>query len=606
MPRTRYTPRASSRPDDRSPVSSPRPVGRNVRLLLQAGLYHFSDDPALLAVQVSRRLPMALRVSAGHALRSLDRWMPRWRGVASLGSVMVGDIDGAERRLAELRPGSRLGDEVAVMVGREDLIDPDASPVVRARSAWSRGDLHAAVEILESAGRGSSLYAQRLRSDLRLLSPGYRLAVTPHAVDETSGPSPGEQMRVLHLLTNSLPHTQSGYSLRTHRILRALRDDGVESLALTRTGYPVMVGLAWARSEDVVDGIRYARALPSSLPRTPQERLIAEVEHALQLVDEFRPHVIHATTNYMNAVVAQAVSEATGLPWVFEVRGLMEQTWIASRGTEQARIEAAASEKVALVAAREGELAREADAVVTLSEAMAGDLGRRGVAREAITIVPNGVEAGLLDEDLPPAVARRRVGLDLPSDSVLVGAVSALVEYEGFETLLRAAARIIHNDEPLSSQLHVLLAGDGVAAPGLKAISEELGIADRVHMPGRVSREDSAHWVQALDVVTVPRLDREVSRSVTPQKPVEALALGRPVIASDLPALRETVADRDGSVHGILVPAGDVEALADALRRHDLDHPAAGVAAGRELARERSWPVLVGRYKQLYDRVVGS
>ncbi|WP_198684017.1 glycosyltransferase [Brachybacterium sp. YJGR34] len=519
---------------------------------------------------------------------------------------MVGDIEGAERRLDAQEPGSRLGDEVAVMVGREDLIDPDASPVVRARSAWSRGDLHASVEILENAGRASSLYAQRLRSDLRLLSPGYRLPVTPHPVDETRGPGPEEHLRVLHLVTNSLPHTQSGYSLRTHRILRALRDEGVESLALTRTGYPVMVGLAWARSEDVVDGIRYARTLPRSLPRTPQERLIAEVEHALQLVDEFRPHVIHATTNYMNALVAQAVSEATGLPWVLEVRGLMEQTWIASRRTEQDRTEAAASEKVALVAAREGELAREADAVVTLSEAMAGELQRRGVAREAITLVPNGVEADLFDDDLSPAEARERVGLDVPSGAVLVGAVSALVEYEGFETLLRAAARIIHGDEPLGERLHVLLAGDGVAAPGLTALADDLGIAGRLHMPGRVPREDSARWVQALDIVTVPRLDREVSRSVTPQKPVEALALGRPVVVSDLPALRETVVDREGTIQGVLVPAGDVDALANALRDLDLGHAAKSAAAGRDLVRERSWPALVGRYKQLYDRAVGS
>ena len=57
------------------------------------------------------------------------------------------------------------------------------------------------------------------------------------------------------------------------------------------------------------------------------------MERALELVDEFRPHVIHATTNYYNALVAQAVSAATGLPWVLEMRGLMEKTWIASHAS---------------------------------------------------------------------------------------------------------------------------------------------------------------------------------------------------------------------------------------------------------------------------------
>src|SRR5699024_6135838 len=207
--------------------------------------------------------------------------------------------------------------------------------------------------------------------------PGYRLTVP--AADRPcpsmgQEPQRGARLRVLHLLTNSLPHTQSGYSLRSHRILKALRDEGISSVALTRTGYPVMVGIPGAKDEDVVDGIRYVRTLPDRLPRTQEERLQTEVERALQLVAEFRPHVLHVTTNYQNVLVAQAVADATGLPWVFEVRGLMEQTWVASRRTDEARALAARSEKHDLVAAKEAEQAREADAVVTLSATMADEL----------------------------------------------------------------------------------------------------------------------------------------------------------------------------------------------------------------------------------------
>ena len=69
-----------------------------------------------------------------------------------------------------------------------------------------------------------------------------------------------------------------------------------------------MIGKPLAADDDMVDGIRYARTLPSKLPQTQEERLLAEVERALELVEEFRPHVIHATTNYYNAIVAQAVA----------------------------------------------------------------------------------------------------------------------------------------------------------------------------------------------------------------------------------------------------------------------------------------------------------
>src|SRR5699024_9217223 len=159
----------------------------------------------------------------------------------------------------------------------------------------------------------------------------------------------------------------------------------------------------------------------------------------------------------------------------------------------------------------------------------------RGVDAGAITVVPNGVDETLLTGHLSRGAARAAVGLPAPQGVFLVGSVSALVDYEGFDTLLRAAAQLITDptqDAELRDRLHVLLAGDGTAAPELRALSKELGIADRVIMPGRIPREAARDWVQALDIVIVPRHDAEVTRTVTPQKPVEAMALGRPVIAS--------------------------------------------------------------------------
>src|SRR5699024_12676660 len=148
------------------------------------------------------------------------------------------------------------------------LVSGDASPATRARAAWMRGDLSGAVETLERAGQSHTRYAHRLRSELQLLSPGYRLPVTARSAPANPPHAEGDRLRVLHLLTNSLPHTQSGYSLRSHRILTAMRDQGIESVALTRTGYPVMIDIPTDADRDVVDGIRYERNLPGALPRS--------------------------------------------------------------------------------------------------------------------------------------------------------------------------------------------------------------------------------------------------------------------------------------------------------------------------------------------------
>src|SRR5699024_10966596 len=125
------------------------------------------------------------------------------------------------------------------------------------------------------------------------------------------------------------------------------------------------------------------------------------------------------------------------------------------------------------------------------------------------------------------------------------------------------------------------LVGGGTARPGLAALAVELGISDRVHFPGRVPRNSARRWVEALDIVVVPRLDRAVSRLVTPQKPVEALALGRPVIASDLPALREVLTDSDGTPCARFVQPGSADDLARSIADALMHEPALGVQALR-------------------------
>ncbi|MGP9681659.1 glycosyltransferase [Brachybacterium sp. AOP3-A1-3] len=599
-------------------VSSAQRALRNGRLLATAALQHLVDDPALLAIQVSRRLPFTPRMAVGRALEQAGAIVP---AVGALGSVIVGRDAHAEQAVerANVHSGrqmSRLAGEVAILLDRVDLIPSTAPAATRARAAWSRGGISEALDVLERDGQRDSRYARRLRSELQLLQPGFRLSTPTPAQESTpTERRDGEPLRVLHLLTNSLPHTQSGYSLRSHRILTALRDQGIESIALTRTGYPVMVGIPTAHDEDIVDGIRYVRTLSARLPRTQKERLEVEVHRALQLVDEFRPHLVHVTTNYLNALVAQEISTRTGLPWVLEVRGLMEKTWVASHRSEEGRAVTSRSERRRLIVARESELARDADAVVTLSKTMADELAERGVDRESITLVPNGVDDSLFEDHVSIGRAREIIGLhntpNFGQDALLIGAVSALVDYEGFDVLLRAAARLMEDEQvpaDLRSRLRIVIAGEGVSRPGLDALAEELGIQDRVLLPGRIERGEARRWVEALDLIVIPRLDMEVTRTVTPQKPVEAMALGRPLIVSDLPALREAVSPPGGPPVAVCVPPGDPEALAEAIEKWAAPHypvPREG-ADGLAVARSRSWGELVRRYSGLYERVAGQ
>lgn len=609
--------------DSRGRPSAPdrrvRP-GRNIRLLVQAAAQHLVDDPAFFAIQASRRLPFPVRVRVGVVL---ERAALRYPGVGALGAMMAGHqdaaIDALRRNLESGRSPSRLGGEVAILLDRPDLLPQDAPAATRARAAWARGELREAVQILEHGGVGASSHARRLRSEIALVTAGHSLplrngdAGSSAAADIST--STERPLRVLHILTNSLPHTQSGYSLRSHRILTALRREGIESVALTRTGYPVMIGMLLARDEDVVDDIRYVRSLPRTLPRTQEERLQHQIEQAIRLVEEFRPDVLHATTNYLTALVAQTVSRATGIPWVLEVRGFMEQTWVASHSTDEGRKAARSSEKTLLIARREAELAEAADAVVTLSRTMADELVSRGVPGDRIHLAPNGVDDSLFERGMAPRKARAAVGLDrcpdVPGDAILLGAASALVDYEGFDTLLHALALLVEDDSTPASvrdRLHVVLVGDGAARPGLVALADELGLSGRVHLPGRVERGAARRWVEALDVVIIPRLDLDVARLVTPQKPIEALALGRPVIASNLPALRESLSTAVGEPSARFFAPGSARELQKAIRCTVLDPSSADehIERGRVIARDRSWSGVVGRYRDVYTQVLAE
>ena len=462
---------------------------------------------------------------------------------------------------------------------------------MRARDLWSRGHLSAALSTLEALP-GSGALRARLRSQLAMMSPGFHL---PHLSPSPgwTTPDPGEPLRVLHLLTSSLPHTQSGYTVRSHALLQAQSDAGIDVRAVTRIGYPVIIGRPSAQATDVVDAVTYRRLLPARTQAAPIARL-AQMSHLLaREVEAFRPHLLHTTTNYVNALVTQAVARSFGLPWVYEMRGVLECTWVASRPVSQ-QAEALSSERFALLRAKEAEMARRSDAVVVLSQVQAEDLAARGVEPSRITVVPNAVEQDVLEATrYSPAAARQRLGL--PPEGLWVGSVSSLVGYEGFDVLLRAVALC----RAQGIDVRCAIVGDGVSRPGLVALAGELGLESSVCvLPGRVERATALDWYQALDVFCVPRLDTPVCRLVTPLKPMTAMALGRPVVVSDLPALSELTA----AATNRSFPAGDVEALSRVLTDMAAGEPLPSTPSTHQMLP--TWSGNAVRQAEIYKELV--
>ena len=167
-----------------------------------------------------------------------------------------------------------------------------------------------------------------------------------------------------------------------------------------------------------------------------------------------------------------------------------------------------------------------------------------------------------------------------------MGSVTSVVDYEGLDVLIESMLELPDN-------YVALIVGDGTARPGLEQLAESLGVADRVLFVGRQPSADIAKWYAVLDVFVVPRHDTLVCRTVTPMKALSAQALGVPVVASDLPALREVT----GGVE-TYVPPGDAVALAAAILG------VKGTDAGKEWAATRTWSMAAASFQRIYESLL--
>ena len=193
-----------------------------------------------------------------------------------------------------------------------------------------------------------------------------------------------------------------------------------------------------------------------------------------------------------------------------------------------------------------------------------------------------------------------------PGGPLTVGTVGTLNGYEGLDVLVEAVARLRRGGHDVLLRV----VGDGPERAALEKLAADRGIADAATFTGRVPRHAVVAQHRAIDVFCVPRHDLPVTRLVPPLKPVEAMALGRPVVASDLPPLREIVSDgRPGRERGLLVPAGDADALADALTHlvHDPDlRRRLGATAQDWVTRTRTWEAAAQTYDETYTRIQGD
>jgi len=195
---------------------------------------------------------------------------------------------------------------------------------------------------------------------------------------------------------------------------------------------------------------------------------------------------------------------------------------------------------------------RQTDAGIAISEAIRRfAIAVEGVPPAKIHTVHYGLDPASV-RAAPGARARLRAALDLPPDTPLIGSVCRLIAQKGLDDALSGFARAA-GDFPAA---HYVIAGEGPLRAALEAQAARLGLAGRTHFLGW--RSDAAEVLAALDVLLAPSRWEGFGLVF-----LEAMALGVPVISTQVSAIPEVVAD---GKTGWLVPPGDPPAIAGALR----------------------------------------
>lgn len=383
-----------------------------------------------------------------------------------------------------------------------------------------------------------SLYRKLTFSGLSFLLRRYVAAARGRQLSVTPG-------RLLYVAASCLPYHTSGYTTRTHAVIRALIKAGLQVRVLTRTGYP------WDRQDSagapeggrtVIDEVEY-RHLAAPNNQRPLLQFVVQASAAIARVAvEERVAAIHAASNHVNALPALYAARRLGIPFFYEMRGLWELTK-ASRfpGFDQ-------REEFRLGLDLEGFVAQQADRVFVISEQLAAHAVREwGIPREKIALLPNCVDPANFEiGEIPPASRHKLVY------------AGSLIGYEGLDTLLEACALL--QDKGVKLQLQVV--GHGEAQKSLLALAERLGLGETVSFLGRLKPEEARAKVLEASLVCIPRKPYRVCEIIPPIKLVEALAMAKPVVVPDLPVFRDELA---GGECAWFFRADDPQSLADTL-----------------------------------------
>lgn len=360
-------------------------------------------------------------------------------------------------------------------------------------------------------------------------------------------------MKVLHVLYQSLPQI-SGSSIRSRDILLSQKEIGIDVVAVTSPFQNSISG----ENYDIIEGVKYFRTskvIDNSISDLPKgifsriARLFSIVTFTIKLhriVNRERPDLIHAHAMFYCGIPALLIGRIKKIPVVYEFRSL----WMFQKKEKSKSSRDRILEKLLLKI--ETLTLRKADYAVFLNQNLKNYFTKLGYTFTNSIIVNNAVNTTRIETSLQKKSEVRQ--------ELVFGYIGTLTDYEGIEFLVQTFQALA--DSGIRNKL--LIYGKGISKKRIVKAIENRKDINTIEYRGAVHPSEIFKAFDEIDIIINPRLKNEVTDSVTPLKPLEAMAYKKLFIGSDVGGIIELVTD---GLNGFLFQAEDQESLINVIQR---------------------------------------
>ena len=396
-------------------------------------------------------------------------------------------------------------------------------------------------------------------------------------------------MSIVQIFDQTIPLV-SGYSMRSKYITESLK----------KLGYNIDVysspSFYYGGSDDEINGVNYYRTsvtgwdLIKKIPILKERVLIDSVVKRINSSWDGKIKIVDAHSSVLNGIIGQKVASKHNVPLVYEIRAFWEDAAVDQGKTKEGSL------RYKLTKNLETSIIKKADKVTVICEGLKKDVIDRGIDPDKVHVIPNGVDIDMFEPLEPDMEIIEKYAL---KDHKVFGFIGSFFLFEGLDILVKAAKEIMlkRND------VKFLIVGGGRQENMVKELIERFDLQDKVILVGRVKHNDVKRYYSVIDCLVYPRISKRITELVTPLKPLEAMALEKSVIASDVGGLRELVTDGE---NGLLFKADDVDELVERCI-YVLDNFENMKKLGKDsreyVIRERNWFDICKRYINIFKEL---